>query len=90
MGPSSLNAVKKAPTNPVTAELLPILDEEGTEPEIKLVGDGDNSEVIATIPYYFKGMRTGRIIACIAADVVHDYLLAGPCRFLQTDSGVNQ
>ncbi|MEN6440007.1 MAG: ATP-binding protein [Syntrophobacter sp.] len=48
---------------------------EGTYPDIRLIGERNETGVIATIPYYFKGKYVGRIIAFIASDVVYDYLL---------------
>jgi len=48
---------------------------EGTCTDIRLVGDRNRIEVIATIPYYFKGKIVGRIVAFIASDVIYDYLL---------------
>ena len=47
----------------------------GTDAEILLVGDRSSNEVIATIPYYFKGERLGRLVGCIETDAAHDYLL---------------
>jgi PAS domain S-box-containing protein len=49
--------------------------EEGTDPEIRLIGEGRDPEVIATIPYYFKEKLIGKIIAYITKGLVHDNLL---------------
>lgn len=43
--------------------------------DIWLIGEKNETEVLATIPYYFKGKCAGRIIAFIASDVAYDYLL---------------
>ena len=64
---------KKSDGSDETAHL--IRPEEGTDPEIRLTGEGREPEVIVTIPYYFKEKLTGKIIAYIATDLVHDYLL---------------
>jgi two-component system, cell cycle sensor histidine kinase and response regulator CckA len=46
-----------------------------TDAEILVIGKGSNTQVIATIPYYFKGTYTGRIVGYIDTDAVYDYLL---------------
>jgi PAS domain S-box-containing protein len=57
------------------ASFSPLPHGDGAHAEIRLMAEGSRTEVIATIPYYFKEMYVGSLIACIATDAVYDYLL---------------
>jgi two-component system, cell cycle sensor histidine kinase and response regulator CckA len=66
---------QQKPKSDDAVELSAALHGKGTDAEILLVADGNNTQVVATIPYFFKGASTGRIVAYIDTDAVYDYLL---------------
>jgi PAS domain S-box-containing protein len=57
------------------ATFLPSASCEATAADISLIGEGRDAQVVATIPYFFKGTCVGRIIAFIGSDVAYNYLL---------------